>query len=269
MEKLEETLNYLNKVTASFKPEIAVILGSGLGVFCNDLEGISIRYRDIPNFGISSIEGHKGELLFCNIEGKKAVVMQGRFHYYEGNPLSVCTYPIKVFKKLGVKTLFITNAAGAINKTFKVGDIMMFSDHINLIGDNPLIGKNDDSIGERFPDMSEIYTPYLSKLAKDTAKEMNIDLKEGVYIATSGPSYETKAEIKAYSILGADAVGMSSAPEAIVASYLKMDVIAFSLLTNYAAGISNAKLSHKEVLETGKTAGLNLSALIKNIIKKL
>lgn len=268
MEKLKETLDYLNSQTASYKPEIAVILGSGLGVFCDDLKGITVKYTDIPHFSSSSIQGHKGELLFSVVEGKPAVIMQGRFHYYEGNPMDVCTYPIRVFKKMGVKTVFITNAAGAINKSYKVGDIMMFCDHINFMGDNPLIGRYDGE-GERFPDMSNLYTPELSKLAKVAAGELNIDLKEGVYLATSGPSYETKAEIKAYSILGADVVGMSSAPEAIVAGYLNMNVIAFSLVTNHAAGISSNKLSHAEVLETGKKSGIKLANLIKKIISKL
>ena len=269
MNKIEETLSYLNQKTASFKPEIAVILGSGLGVFCDNLQGISIKYSDIPNFGTSTIEGHKGELLFTEICGKKCVIMQGRFHFYEGYSMETSTFPIKVFKMLGVNTLFITNAAGAINKGFSVGDIMMFNDHINFMGDNPLIGKNDNNLGERFPDMSEIYAPHLAEIARKCAKELNIDLKEGIYIATSGPSYETKAEIRAYSILGADVVGMSSAPEAIVANYLKMNIAAFSLVTNYAAGVSNNKLSHSEVLETGKIAGIKLANLIKNIISKL
>ena len=269
MEKIKETLDYLNFKTNNFKPEIAIILGSGLGCFCDNLNGISVKYNEIPHFGSSSVLGHKGELLFCEINGKKCVVMQGRFHYYEGNSMQTATYPIKIFKKLGVNTLFITNAAGGLHKDLNVGDIMLINDHINFMGDNPLIGKNDDTLGERFPDMSEVYTIKLQDIAKNCAKELNINLKEGVYLATTGPSYETKAEVRAYRLLGADVVGMSSAPEAIVASYLKMKTVGFSVVTNLATGVGENKLSHDEVLEIGKISGINLSNLIKTIIEKI
>lgn len=269
MTQINETIEFLNSKTNNFAPEIAVILGSGLSAFCDNLSGINIKYSEIPHFGFSDVSGHKKELLFCEVANKKCAIMQGRFHYYEGNSLDICTYPVKVLKKLGVKTLFITNAAGAVNKNLNVGDIMMISDHINFIGTNPLIGKNDDSLGPRFPDMSDIYNENLQNLALKTAQKLDINLKKGVYLATSGPSYETKAEVRAYSILGADVVGMSSAPEAIVANYLNMDILAFSLVTNYAAGVSNTKLSHNEVLKTGKTSGNKLCSLIKEIIKEL
>lgn len=269
MTQLNETVDFLNSISDGFRPEIGIVLGSGLGEFTKNLKGISVQYSKIPHFGFSSVQGHKGELLFSKIHDKNCAIMQGRFHFYEGNSLALCTYPIKVLKKLGVKTLFITNAAGAINQSFNVGDIMMFEDHINFLGTNPLIGKNDDSLGPRFPDMSEVYSLKLQKLALKTAKTQNLDLKKGVYIATTGPSYETKAEIRAFRTLGADVVGMSSVPEAIVASYLKMEVIAFSLVTNFASGVSNQVLSHKEVLETGKTSGLKLCNLIKEMIKTL
>ena len=269
MEKIKETLDYINSKTNNLKPDVAIILGSGLGCFCDDLDGIKIKYNEIPHFGESSVVGHKGELLFCEIEGKNAVIMQGRFHFYEGNSLAVATYPIKIFKKLGVKTLFITNAAGATHKGLEVGDIMLICDHINFMGTNPLIGKNDDSLGERFPDMSNCYTKSLQELAKNCAQELNIDLKEGVYLATTGPSYETAAEVRAFRLLGADVVGMSSVPEAIVSNYLKMDTVAFSSVTNHATGVSDKKLAHSEVVEIGKTTSLKLSALIKSMIKKL
>ena len=195
--------------------------------------------------------------------------MQGRFHYYEGNSLEVTTYPIKIFKKLGAKTLFITNAAGATHKELNVGDIMLINDHINFMGTNPLIGKNDETLGERFPDMSNCYTKDLQILAKTCAQELNINLKEGVYLATTGPSYETKAEIKAFNLLGADVVGMSSVPEAIVSNYLKMNTVGFSTITNHATGVSENKLSHQEVIEVGKVASEKLSKLIKLIISRL
>lgn len=269
MEKIKETLNYLNAKIGNFEPEIAIILGSGLSVFCDNLEGISIKYQDIPNFPITNVAGHKGELFYCNIEGKNCAIMQGRFHFYEGNSMQDCTFAIKVLKMAGIKTLIITNAAGGINKSFNIGDIILIKDHINFMGTNPLIGKNDDALGERFPDMSNIYDFNLRNLAKKCSKELNIDIKEGVYIATTGPSYETAAEIKAFSILGADVVGMSSVPEAIVSNYLKINTLAFSIVTNYATGISSNKLSHNEVLETSKKASLKLSSLIKKIISKI
>ena len=269
MEKIKETLDYINLKTNNLNVDVAIILGSGLGCFCDNLEGIRIKYSEIPHFGSSDVKGHKGELLFCEIEGKSAVIMQGRFHYYEGNSLAVATYPIKIFKKLGAKTLFITNAAGATHKGLNVGDIMLMNDHINFMGSNPLIGKNDESLGERFPDMSNCYTKKLQDLAKNCAKELEIDLKEGVYLATTGPSYETAAEIRAFKILGADVVGMSSVPEAIVSNYLKMETIGFSTVTNYATGVSENKLNHQEVIDIGKITGEKLSKLIKSIISKL
>ena len=269
MEKIKETVDYLNLKTNNFKPEIAIILGSGLGCFCDNLSGINVKYNEIPHFGSSNVHGHKGELMFTDICGKNCIIMQGRFHYYEGNTMQVATYPIKVFKKMGVETLFITNAAGALHKELNVGDLMLMTDHINFMGTNPLIGKNDDSMGERFPDMSEVYSFDLQNIAREVAKELDISLKEGIYLATTGPSYETKAEVRAYRLLGADVVGMSSAPEAIVASYLKLKTVGFSVVTNHATGVSDKKLTHEEVLEIGKISGVNLSNLIKKMIEKI
>lgn len=269
MEKIKETLDYINSKTNNLNLDVAIILGSGLGCFCDDLNGIRIKYSDIPHFGSSDVKGHKGELLFCEIEGKSCVIMQGRFHFYEGNSLQVATYPIKIFKKLGVKTLFITNAAGATHKELNIGDIMLITDHINFMGTNPLIGKNDDTLGERFPDMSDCYTKELQKLALNCAKELNIDLKEGIYLATTGPSYETKAEVKAFRLLGADVVGMSSVPEAIISNYLKMNTVGFSTITNHATGVSDKTLSHQEVIDIGKTTSKKLSKLIKMMISKI
>lgn len=269
MEKIKETLDYINSKTNNLNVEVAIILGSGLGCFCDDLDGIRIKYSEIPNFGSSDVKGHKGELLFCEVEGKSCVIMQGRFHYYEGNSLAVATYPIKIFKKLGVKTLFITNAAGATHKNLNVGDIMLMSDHINFMGTNPLIGKNDETLGERFPDMSNCYTKELQNLAKNCADELSIDLKEGIYLATTGPSYETAAEIRAFRMLGADVVGMSSVPEAIVSNYLKMNTVGFSTVTNYATGVSENKLNHQEVIDVGKIASQKLSKLIKLMISRV
>lgn len=268
MEKLKETIDFINSKTNNAKPQVAIILGSGLGCFCDNLDGISIDYSEIPNFSKSTVEGHKGELFFCEIENKKCVVMKGRIHYYEGYSMDEITYPIRVFKELGVEYLFITNAAGATNKSYNIGDIMMFEDHINLLGTNPLIGPHDKK-GERFPSMSNVYCDELQNLAINCACDVNVDLIKGVYLAITGPSYETKAEIKAFRTLGADAVGMSSVPEAIVAAYLNMKIAAFSLITNYAAGVTDKIPNHKEVLETGQKSGKKLADLIKRMIHKL
>ncbi|MBQ8475550.1 purine-nucleoside phosphorylase [bacterium] len=266
---MQKALDFIRSQINDFTPEIAIILGSGLGCFCDNLEGISLKYSDIPDFGVSNIEGHKGELLFSKVENKNCAIMQGRFHFYEGYSMQECTKPVKILKLLGVKTLIITNAAGAAHKGLNAGDIMMINDHINFMGTNPLIGKNDNTLGVRFPDMSDCYTNELQIKAREAADELGLDLKEGIYLATTGPSYETSAEVRAYRILGADVIGMSSVPEAIVANYLNMDVLGFSLVTNYATGVSNAKLTHQEVLETGKKSSEKLSGLIKKVISKL
>ncbi len=250
-------------------PEIALVLGSGLGEFTKNLDGVQIPYSEIPDFKVSTVQGHKGSLFFTEIFGKKLVVMQGRLHFYEGYELSDITYPVKVFKKLGVKTLILTNAAGSLQKELVPSDLMLIKDHINFTAKNPLIGKNDDTLGERFPDMSDIYTSSLRNLVKTCAKEEGICLKEGVYLMTTGPSYETPAEVRMFGLLGANAVGMSTVPEAIVANYLGLQTIGISLITNYASGISSEKLSHKEVVEMGNIATEKFTKLVNSIINKL
>ena len=267
---MEETVSFIKSIIGDFLPEIAIVLGSGCGSFCDGMNGVSIRYADIIGFPKSTVEGHKGELLFCEVEGKKCVIMQGRFHFYEGYSMQELSYPIKIFKKLGVKTLILTNASGALHKGISIGDIVLIKDHINFMGTNPLIGKNDDSQGVRFPDMSECYSKELREVATFCAKEMTLELKQGVYIATTGPSYETPAEVKLYEMLGADVVGMSSVPEAIVANYLGMRVLGLSLATNYAAGITENRPNHAEVLEIGKFSVEKLTSLItdKTLDKK-
>lgn len=269
MQQIQATLDFLNSKTNFFTPEVAIVLGSGLGSFCDNLEGISVKYNEIPHFGSSNVDGHKGELLFCEIFNKKCVIMQGRFHFYEGNSLQVATYPIKVFKKMGVKTLILTNAAGATRNDFNVGDIMLINDHINFMGDNPLIGKNDSSLGERFPDMSEVYDKSLLEHARKSAEKLNIKLQEGIYVANIGPSYETPAEVKMLRKIGADAVGMSTVPEAIVANYCGIKILGISCLTNFAAGIKEQKLSHEEVVEAGSQVREKFSKLVKEIVKGL
>lgn len=249
---MQDTIDYINTYTDGFKPEIGIVLGSGLGELADRFYEYSIPYSQIPGFAASSVEGHKGCLVFACIENKQVVMMQGRNHYYEGFSMEQITYPIKVMKKLGVKTLILTNAAGAVNKTFRPGDFMAITDHINFMGENPLRGKNDPQFGVRFPDMTQVYDRELIKILDKNARELNINLKHGVYLASSGPSYETPAEIKMARTIGADAAGMSTVPEAIVANYCGMKVVGLSCISNYAAGISDLKLSHAEVIETTK-----------------
>lgn len=253
-----------------FEPEIGIVLGSGLGEIADEVNGIEIDYRgEIPDLPAQTIEGHKGRFVLGEFEGKNVLFMQGRVHYYEGLSLDKVTLPIKTFKLLGVKTVILTNAAGAVNKTFNPADLMLITDHINFMGSNPLIGKNDSNLGTRFPDMSDVYKKDLQELAKNCAKNLNIDLKEGVYLATTGPSYETPAEIKMFSILGADAVGMSTVPEAIVANYCGMNVLGISCITNYAAGVSDNKLTHSEVIESANKAKNNFKSLIREIVRNI
>lgn len=263
---MQTTVKFIKEKIGDFVPEIAVILGSGLGDFADEFKSLKISYNDIPKFHISEVEGHKGQLVFAEINGKKVVMMQGRYHFYEGYPMSALVYPVKIMKLLGVKTLIITNAAGATHRGLLPGDLMLIKDHINFMGTNPLIGKNDDELGVRFPDMSDIYKKKLRKLALAKASELNIDLKEGVYAATTGPSYETPTEVKMFHMLGADAVGMSTVPEAITANHCSINVLGISCLTNYAAGVSDIPLSHNEVIETAAQVKENFKKLLSSII---
>ena len=266
---LEKTVNFIKEKIADFNPEIAIILGSGLGSLADTYCDISINYNEIPGFEISTVSGHKGRLVFAKISGKNVVMMQGRFHFYEGHSIQKVVYPIKVFKKLGVKTIIITNAAGGVNPSFNPSDLMVITDHINLMGQNPLIGLNDDSMGERFPDMSEVYTPDYVELLKKTGREIGVDLQEGVYLALTGPSYETPAEVRMARTLGADAVGMSTVPEAMTASWAGMKVIGISCICNSAAGVSTVGLSHDEVIKAANKAKDKLKNLVVEVIKKL
>lgn len=267
---MQDTLDFINLKTNNFKPEIAIILGSGLGELADEYCDFSIPYSEIPGFVKSTVKGHKGRLVFAQICGKKVVMMQGRNHFYEGHTMQEITYPVKVFKKLGVKTIILTNAAGGVNEKFKPADLMLITDHINRMGSNPLIGNNDDSFGERFPDMSEIYKKSLRELAKECANELDIELQEGVYLANSGPSYETPAEIKMMRYMGADAVGMSTVPEAIVANYCKMNILGISCISNLASGVGNTtKLTHEEVIEVTNNAKIKFKSLIIKFIEKL
>lgn len=267
--KIQESKNYiLSKIDKS--PEIGLILGSGLGVLGDEIENpVKIKYDEIPNFPVSTVEGHNGQLVIGQLQGKSVIAMQGRFHFYEGYSMESVTFPVRVMKELGVKTVIVTNAAGGANKDFNPGDLMIIKDHINFSGHHPLIGPNDSRLGVRFPDMSTAYTSRYIELAKECAKDLGIDVKEGVYTFFSGPTYETPAEVRLAQILGSDAVGMSTVPEVIVARHSNLDVIGISCITNMAAGILNQPLNHEEVIETTQKVKSEFLSLVKSIINKL
>ena len=244
---LDKCIKVINK-RSQIKPEIAVVLGSGLDDFAKTINiDAEIDYKDLPGFPVSTAPYHKGKLILGRFNDTPVVIMQGRVHLYEGYSPNQIAYPIRLFKRLGVKSLILSNAAGGINKSFAPGDIMLISDHISSFVPSPLIGENDDSFGTRFPDMSCVYSKSIRKALKNFAKDNDIALKEGIYLQVTGPQYETPAEICAYQKLGADAVGMSTAIEAIVAKHCGMKVCGISCITNLAAGMSDKPLSHDEV----------------------
>ncbi len=266
---MENTIKFINEQTNGFVPEVGIILGSGLGELADEYCDCAVPYAEIPNFIKSNVVGHKGRLVFAEIEGKKVVMMQGRNHFYEGHSMAEITYPVKVMKKLGVKVLILTNAAGAVNESFRPADLMIITDHINFMGTNPLIGQNDSTLGERFPDMSEVYKKDLVKLAEKCAEKLCIDVQKGVYMACTGPSYETPAEIHMARSFGADAIGMSTVPEAIVANYCGLKVLGISCISNPASGISDVQLSHDEVIETTNKAKKRFKSLIVEVLSSL
>lgn len=267
--KINESAKYILERT-KFEPEIGLILGSGLGAIADQIENAEFYpYDEIPNFPVSTVQGHAGRLVIGELEGKKVIAMQGRFHYYEGYHMNEVTFPVRVMKLLGIKKLIVTNAAGAVNTEYTPGDLMLIKDHLNLSGDNPLIGKNLESFGTRFPDMSDPYNKELRAKAKEIASKVNIKLQEGVYACMSGPTYETPAEVRMVRILGGDAVGMSTAPEVIVANHSGIKVIGISCMTNMAAGILDQPLNHQEVMETSEIAREKFIKLMKNIIKEI
>ncbi len=269
LKKMIESVNYL-KEQIPFEPEVGMILGSGLGILAKEVENpVIIPYDKIPNFPVSTVEGHAGNLVIGMLEGKKIIIMQGRFHFYEGYSMDEVTHPVRVLKLLGIKTLIVTNAAGGVNEEFKAGDLMFIQDHINQMGTNPLMGKNYEEFGPRFPDMSHAYDPELIKLGKEVAKKLEIDTKEGVYIAVTGPSYETPAEIRAFRVLGANAVGMSTVPEVIVANHMGIRVLGISCITNMAAGVLPQPLVHSEVMETAERVKPIFISLVRGILKEV
>lgn len=249
-------------------PTVGLILGSGLGDLAEAIESpVYIPYNAIPYFPVSTVEGHNGRFVYGDFMGKKVIAMQGRFHFYEGYSMQDITFPVRVMKAIGVTHLILTNAAGGVNPAFKPGDLMLINDHINISGHSPLIGKNPAHLGPRFPDCSNLYDSAFNEQVKKIAADLSIPLKEGVYFYFTGPQYETPAEIKLTAILGGDAVGMSTAPEAIVAAHSGLKVTGISCITNMAAGIQKTALNHQEVVETANRVKADFSNLVKNIVK--
>ncbi|WP_188206072.1 purine-nucleoside phosphorylase [Alkalibacillus aidingensis] len=270
IEQIQETQQYIESKLDGKKPTIGLILGSGLGILAEEIEGATtIPYHEIPHFPQSTVAGHKGQLVIGELKGKQVIAMQGRFHYYEGYPMEQVTFPVRVMKKLGVDQLVVTNAAGGINESFNPGDLMIIGDHINMMGDNPLIGKNIDEFGPRFPDMSQAYDRDLINQAKEAANQLGINVQQGVYVGNTGPIYETGSEVKMLRTLGGDAVGMSTVPEVIVANHAGMKVLGISCISNMAAGILDQPLSHDEVIETTEKVREQFIQLVKKTLETI
>ncbi|MDD5687021.1 MAG: purine-nucleoside phosphorylase [Elusimicrobia bacterium] len=269
LENLEESKKFIENKT-DINPEIGLILGSGLSSVADTvLNSMKIPFSEIPHFAKSTVEGHKGEVVLGKLSGKKIIIMAGRLHFYEGHTLKDVTYPVRLMKYMGVQKLIITSAVGAVNKKFRPGDIMLITDHINFMGGNPLVGQEGVLQGSRFPDMSEIYRNELMKKSEISAKKLGIKIQKGVYLAVTGPSYETPAEISMTRVLGADVVGMSTVPEAIVANHCGIKVLGISYISNMAAGISKQPLNHMEVIEVGKRTEKKLCNYLKEIVKTI
>ncbi|AZN40660.1 purine-nucleoside phosphorylase [Paenibacillus albus] len=266
---INEAAAYINS-KISIKPEVGLIMGSGLGILGDYIENpVTIPYHDIPHFPISTVEGHAGELLIGTLSGRPVVLMRGRFHMYEGYGPDLTAFPVRVMKAIGAAKLIVTNAAGGVNTSYNPGDLMLISDHINFQGRNPLVGPNDPELGVRFPDMSQPYSKRLRELAAGVAKEQGFSLQEGVYLAVIGPSYETPAEIRMMRILGADAVGMSTVSEVIAAKHSGMEVLGISCVSNMASGILDQPLSHDEVMETTERVKSQFLGLVQGVVTLL
>ncbi|MER3463285.1 MAG: purine-nucleoside phosphorylase [Chitinophagaceae bacterium] len=265
-EKLTEATEFL-KPYADQSPKIGVILGSGLGNFVNEIViHKEVSYKDIPHFSVSTVQGHSGKLLFGSIGDKPIIAMAGRFHFYEGYTPEEVIFPIRVMKFLGVETVLISNAAGGVNPSFKVGDLMIINDHISFATKNPLLGKNDDQLGPRFPDMSEPYKKELINKAKEIAQRLSINLREGVYFGVTGPTFETRAEYKMVHVLGGDAVGMSTVQEVIAAVHMGMNVFAMSVITDIGIRDEENVITHDEVLQAAKEAEPKFSAMFREMV---
>jgi purine-nucleoside phosphorylase len=271
-EQIREAVEFIRTRTR-LKPEIGIILGTGLGGLAKEIrKEATIDYEEIPHFPISTVESHHGKLIFGRLAGKRVVAMQGRFHYYEGYTMQQITFPVRVMGAkggLGVRTLLISNAAGALNPLFRRGDVMIIVDHINLLGDNPLIGPNDDKLGPRFPDMSEAYSKKLVALAEDTALEQKIRVQKGVYVAMTGPNLETAAEYRFLRIIGADAVGMSTIPETIVANHMGVKVLGISIITDECFPDALKPTNVEEIIAVANKAEPKLTKIMKDVVRRI
>lgn len=268
-EKIQETADFIKGKTR-LNPKVAIVLGTGLGNLAEKIEvESSLKYQDIPNFPVSTVSGHKGQLIFGHLNGKEVLAMQGRFHYYEGYSMQEVIFPIRVMKFLGIENLLLSNASGGMNPYFEIGDLMIIEDHINLMGDNPLIGKNDDRLGPRFPDMSEPYNHELIDMVKSIARKHDIRYHTGVYAGVSGPTFETPAEYKYIRILGADAVGMSTVPENIAAHHMGIKVFAISVITDLGVEGQIVEISHEEVIQAATAAEPKLTKIMSELVESL
>lgn len=269
IKKIEETAHYLKQKIQS-TPEVGIILGSGLGGLVNEIEiSENIAYNEIPNFPVSTVKGHGGKLIFGKMNGKNVVMLSGRFHYYEGYSMQEVTFPVRVMKALGAKTLMVSNAAGAMNTNYNVGDLMIINDHINLFPEHPLRGTNHDNIGPRFPDMTESYKRLLIKKANEIAAQNHIKVYEGVYVGLQGPTFETKAEYRWLDVIGGDVVGMSTVPEVIVAIHAGMDVFGMSVVTDIGIREDTNIITHEEVLEAANLAAPKMALIFKELLGTL
>ena len=269
LERIKETSDFIRERMNGKQPKTAIILGTGLGEVVNRINiDIEIPYGEIPNFPVSTVQGHKGRLIFGTLGNKYIMAMQGRFHYYEGYTMQEVTFPVRVMKALGIKTLFVSNASGGMNPDFKVGDLMIITDHINVFPEHPLHGKNIDELGPRFPGMGEAYSKRLIQMARDIAKEKNIRLMEGVYVGTQGPTFETPAEYRYFWRIGGDAVGMSTVPEVIVARHGDMEVFGISVITDLGVEGIVEKVSHEEVQKAAAAAQPIMAMLVQEIINR-
>ena len=268
LEKILETVDFIKSKTNGFEPEVGIVLGSGLGGLVNVIDTqYSISYKDIPNFPVSTVAGHQGKLILGTLSGRKVVAMQGRFHYYEGYSTKEVTFPIRVLKYLGIKLLVLSNASGGVNPDFRVSDIMFITDHINLLP-NPLIGKNDDRIGTRFPELSEAYDKKVLAFADKIADELKIQVQHGVYVGDTGPTYETPAEYNYYRIIGGDCVGMSTVPEVIIARHCGLPVFAMSIITDLGGKDIAVQVTHEEVINAANVAEPKMTAILKEMLRR-
>jgi purine-nucleoside phosphorylase len=268
-DRLQQTLSFL-KTKTQFKPQVGVVLGSGLGEFVSDIEvEAKIPFHEIPHFGVASVEGHSGNLIFGKVSGKNIVALQGRLHYYEGHSMDTVVYPTRVMALLGIEKLILTNSAGGLGDKMQSGDFMIIEDHINFFGTNPLMGPNIKELGPRFPDMTEAYDRKMNILLEEIFKEKQIRYHKGIYAGVTGPTYETPAEVRFFKFIGCSAVGMSTVPESIAANHLGLRVAALSCITNLAAGLSAHKLTHQEVTDTAKRVEKDFSSVLQTFIQRI